>query len=137
MLLSSDKVKSPVAMRFAWDKSAEPNLMNKEGLPASAFRSGKEPQIDILSLKIPEAKEYQLLYALDLAKAKRDIAYDVDRRAQIAGPIDRVAYFLELRKRGEPTQWVYVSMDAFTTDLAKLGVPTVASISAARRDHWS
>lgn len=127
VVLSSDKVKAPVAMRFAWDKSAEPNLMNKEGLPAAAFRSGKEPQIDILSLKIPEAKDYQLLYALDLAKAKRDIVYDVDRRQQIAGPIDRVAYFLELRKRGEPVQWVYVSMDAFTTDLAKLGVPTIAS----------
>jgi sialate O-acetylesterase len=127
VVLSSDKVQAPVAMRFAWDKSAEPNLMNKEGLPASAFRAGKEPQMDILSLKVPEAKDYQLLYALDLAKAKRDITYDVDRRAQIAGPVDRVAYFLELRKQGEPAQWVYVSMDAFTTDLAKLGVPTVAS----------
>jgi sialate O-acetylesterase len=127
VVLSSDKVKAPVAMRFAWDKSAEPNLMNKEGLPASAFRSGKEPQIDILALKVPESKDYQLLYALDLAKAKRDIVYDIDRRAQIAGPIDRVAYFLELRKRGEPTQWVYVSMDAFTADLAKLGVPSLAS----------
>jgi len=127
VVLSSDKVKAPAAMRFAWDKSAEPNLMNKEGLPASAFRSGKEPQIDILSLKVPESKDYQLLYAVDLAKAGRDMVYDVDRRAQIAGPIDRVAYFLELRKHGEPTQWVYVSMDPFTTDLAKLGVPTLAS----------
>ena len=127
VVLSSGKVKEPVAMRFAWDKSAVPNLMNKEGLPVSAFRSGKEPQMDILSLKVPEAKEYELLYALDLGKAKRDIVYDVDRRAQIAKPVDRVAYFLELRKQGEPTQWVYVSMDAFTTDLSKLGVPTVAS----------
>ncbi len=127
VILSSDKVSQPVAMRFAWDKSAEPNLMNKEGLPASAFRSGKEPQMDILSLKVPESKDYELLYALDLAKAARQITYDVDRRAQIAGPIDRVAYFLELRKQGEPTQWVYVSMDAFTTDLSKLGVPSLAS----------
>lgn len=127
VVLSSDKVKAPVAMRFAWDKSAEPNLMNQEGLPASAFRNGKEPQIDILALKVPESKDYQILYTLDLAKAKRDIVYDIDRRAQIAGPIDRVAYFLELRKQGEPTKWVYVSMDAFTTDLAKLGVPTLAS----------
>jgi len=127
VVLSSEKVKGPVAMRFAWDKSAEPNLMNKEGLPASAFRSGKEPQIDILSLKVPEAKDYELLYALDLAKLGGNIAYDVDRRAQIAGPIDRVAYFLELRKQGAPVEWVYVSMDAFTGDLSKLGVPTVAS----------
>ncbi|MBI5821999.1 MAG: 9-O-acetylesterase [Verrucomicrobia bacterium] len=127
VVLSSAKVTAPVAMRFAWNKSAEPNLMNKEGLPASAFRSGKEPQVDILSLNVPEAKDYELLYALDLAKAGKQITYDVDRRAQIIGPIDRVAYFLELRKQGEPAQWVYVSMDTFTTDLSKLGVPTVAS----------
>jgi sialate O-acetylesterase len=114
-------------MRFAWDKSAQSNLMNKEGLPASAFRSGTEPHIDILALKVSESKDYEILYSLDLAKANRTIIYDVDRRAQIAGPIDRVAYFLELRKRGGSTQWVYVSMDAFTTDLAKLGVPTLAS----------
>jgi sialate O-acetylesterase len=126
-VLSSDKVKAPVAMRFAWDKSAQPNLMNKEGLPAPAFRSGKEPHIDILALKVSESKDYEILYSLDLAKANRTIIYDVDRRAQLAGPIDRVAYFLELRKQGEPTQWVYVSMDAFTADLAKLGVPTLAS----------
>lgn len=127
VVLSSDKVKAPVAMRFAWEKSAQPNLMNREGLPASAFRSGKEPKIDYLSLKVAESKDYELLYSLDLGNARREIVYDVDRRAQIAGPIDRVAYFLELRKRGEPTQWVYVSMDAFTNDLGKLGVPTVAS----------
>ena len=127
VVLSSARVTAPVAMRFAWDKSAVPNLMNKEGLPASAFRAGKEPQMDILSLKVPEAKDYELLYALDLAKVGKQITYGVDRRAQITGPIDRVAYFLELRKQGEPAQWVYVSMDAFTTDLAKLGVPTVAS----------
>ncbi len=127
VVLSSAKVTAPVAMRFAWDKSAVPNLMNKEGLPASAFRAGKEPQMDILSLKVPEAKDYELLYALDISKMGGQIAYGVDRRAQIAKPIDRVAYFLELRKQGEPTQWVFVSMDAFTTDLSKLGVPTVAS----------
>ena len=97
VVLSSDKVKAPAAMRFAWDKSAAPNLMNKEGLPASAFRSGKEPVIDILGLKVAESKDYELLYALDLAKASRDLVYDVDRRAQITRPIDRVAYFLELR----------------------------------------
>ena len=127
IVLSSDKVKAPAAMRFAWDKSAAPNLMNQEGLPASAFRSGKEPAIDILALKVAESKDYELLYALDLAKASGDLVYDLDCRAQITRPIDRVAYFLELRKHGATTQWVYVSMDAFTTDLAKLGVPKLAS----------
>jgi sialate O-acetylesterase len=34
-------VDKPVAVRFAWDHTAEPNLMNKEGLPASPFRTDK------------------------------------------------------------------------------------------------
>ncbi|MCL3780797.1 sialate O-acetylesterase [Prolixibacteraceae bacterium JC049] len=35
----SNKVKHPVAVRFAWDNIATPNLFNNEGLPASAFRT--------------------------------------------------------------------------------------------------
>ena len=39
VVVSSDKVKKPVAVRFGWDEIAEPNLSNKEGLPASPFRT--------------------------------------------------------------------------------------------------
>ena len=39
VVVSSDAVESPVAVRFGWDRRAEPNLMNKEGLPASPFRT--------------------------------------------------------------------------------------------------
>jgi len=35
----SDAVAEPVTVRFAWHQEAEPNLMNKEGLPAAPFRS--------------------------------------------------------------------------------------------------
>jgi sialate O-acetylesterase len=35
----SASVKNPVAVRFAWSNTAEPNLFNKEGLPASCFRT--------------------------------------------------------------------------------------------------
>ena len=41
VVVSSDKVAAPVAVRFAWDQEAEPNLSNKEGLPASPFRTDK------------------------------------------------------------------------------------------------
>ncbi|MEQ6121447.1 sialate O-acetylesterase [Reichenbachiella sp. MALMAid0571] len=33
------KIKKPIAVRFAWDNIAEPNLFNTEGLPASSFRT--------------------------------------------------------------------------------------------------
>jgi sialate O-acetylesterase len=39
IIVSSDKVASPTAVRFAWGNIAEPNLMNKNGLPASSFRT--------------------------------------------------------------------------------------------------
>jgi len=39
ILVSSGKVPKPVAVRFAWEQAAEPNLFNKEGLPASPFRT--------------------------------------------------------------------------------------------------
>ena len=41
ILVSSDEVKNPVAVRFAFENTDEPNLFNKEGLPASTFRTDK------------------------------------------------------------------------------------------------
>jgi sialate O-acetylesterase len=39
VVVSSDQVKEPVAVRYGWTDDAEPNLSNKEGLPASPFRT--------------------------------------------------------------------------------------------------
>lgn len=39
LLLSSPAVPTPDRARFAWSHSAEPNLMNREGLPAAAFNT--------------------------------------------------------------------------------------------------
>ena len=39
VVVSSDSVESPVAVRLGWHQTAEPNLMNKEGLPVSPFRT--------------------------------------------------------------------------------------------------
>jgi sialate O-acetylesterase len=127
VVLSAPGVKEPVAMRFAWHRDASPNLMNKEGLPAGAFRAGDVPVRDLLTLNVGEAKDYQLVYALDLAKAGKEIKYDLDNRPQIIGAFDRIAYFLELQAAGGPVQWVYCSMDAFTDDLGKIGVPALAA----------
>jgi sialate O-acetylesterase len=127
VLLSSPEVAAPCAMRFAWSKDAEPNLMNREGLPCGTFRAGDVPVIDYLAIKVAEAKGYKLIYDLDLAKLGRDITYDVNYAAAFTGPFDRIAYFLDLKKAGEPAKYVYVSMDAFTDDLAKIGIPTLAS----------
>ena len=39
----SDHVKEPAAVRYGWENAAEPNLFNKEGLPASPFRTDDRP----------------------------------------------------------------------------------------------
>ena len=39
IMLSSPSVPKPERARFAWSQVAEPNLMNKEGLPAAAFNT--------------------------------------------------------------------------------------------------
>ena len=37
VVVESDKVAAPTQVRFGWHKTANPNLVNKEGLPASPF----------------------------------------------------------------------------------------------------
>lgn len=127
VVLSSPEVPTPRAMRFAWDKCAEPNLMSSAGLPAGAFRAGEIPRFDPLAASVPEAAEYELIYELDLAELGPEIAYGVDRSAEFGGPFDRIAYCLELQKEGEGVQFAFVSMDAFTDDLRRIGIPTAAS----------
>ncbi|MEP4076704.1 sialate O-acetylesterase [Haloferula sp.] len=43
IIVSSKDVKKPVAVRFGWGNADAPNLMNKEGLPASSFRTDDWP----------------------------------------------------------------------------------------------
>ncbi len=43
IVVSSDAVRKPVAVRFAWGSGDEPNLVNKDGLPASSFRTDDWP----------------------------------------------------------------------------------------------
>jgi hypothetical protein len=44
VVVSSSKVKKPIAVRFAWKAVPEPNLFNTENLPASPFRTDDWPQ---------------------------------------------------------------------------------------------
>ncbi len=80
---------------------------------------------------VPEAAGYRLVCQLDLPvrNARLNLAgttYDVDHRATV-GAFDRVAYYLELAAPGGATNWVYASMDAFTSDAGKIGVPDFPS----------
>jgi sialate O-acetylesterase len=125
IVLSSPEVARPVAMRFAWAKNASPNLMNREGLPAGAFRAGEVPRRTPQYLRLPDLRNYELVYHYDLSKADAEMKAEIDHSATI-GPFSRIAYVLEIEIQGNP-RWIYVSMDAFTDDITQIGVPTVAS----------
>ena len=73
-----------------------------------------------------EFNSYRLVYDLDIPIkgdfAHKPVPYNVDDAGKI-GAFSRVAYYMELQKAGEPMQYVWVSMDAFTNDAARVGVP--------------
>ena len=125
--VSAEGITHPVAIRFAWHKLAEPNLMNSANLPAAPFRAGEPPKLDFLSLNVPESHNYELIYEADLNNLGKTIDYETDHTASFIGQFDRIAYFLELGNEDGETQWVYVSMDAFTDDVKLIGIPTLDS----------
>ena len=81
--------------------------------------------------RVPEALDYDVLYALDLpsdfqAGATLDVPYFIDRSADFTNGIQRVAYHLELQAQPfTPVRWAYASMNAFTNNAALLGVPVL------------
>ena len=80
-----------------------------------------------------ELRGYQMVLDLDLAALSREVKYTSDRRRRFSGGFDRIAYLLELQKAGETWQWVCVTMDAFTADIMKIGVPTSGSRAVFRQ----
>lgn len=121
--LTAPDVPSPQAFRFAWNMLAEPNLAGGTGLPVGAFRGGEVP--DFMS-SLPIAKEYKLVYELDLSRLNADIQYVVDHSDSFPN-FDRIAYLVELTTTSGEEKKVFVSMDAFTNDPKKIGIPTAAS----------
>ena len=79
---------------------------------------------------VAEASHFQLVYALNIPNAPNysgGASYTVDNHASL-GAFGRVAYYLELQAtNGGPLQYMWVSMNPFTTNLAQIGVPTAAS----------
>ena len=119
VILSADGVHVPTAFRFAWDKSAEPNLTGGTGLPVGACRAGEVP--DYLS-RYSLGQEYELVYELDLNTLNNTIDYSIDQSENISD-FDRIGYLVELESAAFGQQAIFVSMNAFTDDVKKIGVP--------------
>ena len=81
------------------------------------------------SVNVAEIVDYTGVYSLDIPDVPNyasSLTYTIDERGQ-AGRFSRIAYYLELEAKGGPLNYLWVSMDAFTTNVSQIGVPTVAS----------
>ena len=78
---------------------------------------------------MPEAGNYALVYLLNIPHTTfnytwTDAPYAVDESRFGNMAFDRVAYLLHLVGTDGLEQWAWASMDAFTDDLSKIGLPT-------------
>ena len=48
LVVSAPQVPNPVAVRFGWNQTAEPNFGNQAGLPASPFRTDRWPDAEMV-----------------------------------------------------------------------------------------
>jgi len=84
------------------------------------------PSISGVAKNAPEAVDYKLVYSLNIPNTadfnSSAPVYAVDNRSGL-GAYTRVAYYLELQKAGGALQYCWVSMDSFSNDANKIGVP--------------
>jgi sialate O-acetylesterase len=126
-------VPKPLAIRYAWNQSAQPNIVNEAGLPLGAFRAGEIPDRALFDELIPDGKQFQVLYRFDptkpeLADNRHRFIYATDNSAQITGKVKRVGYFLALYEKNKMyPQFIFVTMPPLDPDLKKLGVPVKGS----------
>ncbi len=133
VILTSKEVSEPLAMRFAWHKLATPNLVNKAGIPAAAFRAGKLPVTKNPDIsQLPEADGYRVVYQVEVPfNANYDHSlpgYTVNNSSN-TGSFDKVAYFYELIGKDGMEKYAFASMEKFTDDLKKIGIPVYSSKS--------
>jgi len=113
-----------------------------EILPGSAtvFTTPPSTLPEVLA-NVPEASEYALIYQLAIPNTANFVPsgapYSVDESKFPQPAFDRVAYCLELVTTTGVSNWVYVSMDAFTTDITKIGVPTAARGAVIQKDVYN
>ena len=75
---------------------------------------------------VPGTEDYELIYKLNPLNYGSD-GYQIDNGDSYSGALKRVGYLLRLTGKQEDMTWVFVSMDTFSQDLNKVGVPNVGS----------
>ncbi|MCX6923022.1 MAG: SGNH/GDSL hydrolase family protein, partial [Verrucomicrobia bacterium] len=85
---------------------------------------------------VREAAGYQLVYSLNIPNnpvyTSLPVPYAIDLHSNISS-FSRVAYYLELQVSNRPLNFIWVSLDALTNDVTKIGVPTLGSRASFQR----
>ncbi len=97
------------------------------------YRSGQQSRYAVYSL-VPEAADYEVVYELPIPNSSNlgttsNAVYSFNNAVSFTNGLsfDRVAYYLELGPASGAPQWVFTSMDQFTRNAQRIGVPSVAS----------
>ena len=125
--LSSDKVAEPYSARYAWNQNVTTTLVNENNLPAGTFwETMPLPIRKNLDAFVPEAKNMKVLYSLPVSNIKEGgrVMYFANNSAELAGKkIKKIGYFMYL-KNSQGDKYVYATVDPFTQDVTKLGLPS-------------
>lgn len=94
---------------------------------AAVFQA--RPTVGALN-NVPEASQYTLVYSLNIPNEGKfnaqGVPYEVDNHLSLAR-FSRIAYYLELQSTNGQLDFVWASMDAFTQDAGRIGVPVRSS----------
>lgn len=116
-----------------WTNTANAGAYHKRRLHVMVLPAAPELPAEVAA-NVPEAQGYQLVYTLAIPDQGNMTApaYTVDNSAQMMS-FSRIAYYLQLQTGTNTPEYVWVSMDAFTADASKTGVPTAASGAVYQR----
>jgi hypothetical protein len=109
------------------DRTANGNLIIPNSTIGFTTPSNALPEV---LTNVPEIEDYTLIHQLAIGNTVNyhpaGANYSVDESLYVqTTPFDRIAYCMELTGTNGFAQWVYVSADAFTADISKIGVPTL------------
>ncbi len=108
------------------DRTPQANLMYPDRTVAFTAQTEDSARPDFLG-SVPEASSYRLVQRLALDRQAywaKGAPFALDDTWPAAPRFDRVAYALDLLGTNGVRQWVWVSMDPFTTDPLRVGLPT-------------
>lgn len=122
IILRSEAVPEPGAVRYMWEPLAEASLMTEADIPLGCFRSTEHD--DWPAFIASRTSGWQLVFEADLKSGAKDGRYPylVDNSADVGG-FSEVMYVVEALANDGGTQYLTVNAPAFTEKASELGVP--------------